>query len=158
MDGLAEKQLQVPKEIQEYWNIRHQLSEVDGILLKGEKLIIHNALRSNMTKNIHMGHMGIVKCLQRVREVMFWPGMNKAIEHTIANCDVCQEHHDSNTKEPLLPGPIPERPWEVIATDLFQWSSRDYLLIVDYYSCFIEVTLLEDITSSTVVHHTKSIL
>ena len=82
-----EKQSQVPKEIQEYWNIRDQLSEVDGILLKGEKLIIPNALRNSMIKRIHMGHMGIVKCSQRAREVMFWPGMNKAIEHTIANCD-----------------------------------------------------------------------
>ena len=156
--GWPEKQSQVPKEIQEYWNIRDQLSEVDGILLKGEKLIIPNALRSSMIKRIHMGHMGIVKCSQRAREVMFWPGMNKAIEHTIANCDVCQEHRDSNPKEPMLPGPMPERPWEVVATDLFQWSGRDYLLMVDYYSRFIEVKLLENTSSSTVVHHTKSIL
>ena len=156
--GWPEKQSQVPKEIQEYWNIRDQLSEVDGILLKGEKLIIPNALRNSMIKRIHMGHMGIVKCSQRAREVMFWPGMNKAIEHTIANCDVCQEHRDSNPKEPMLPGPMPERPWEIVATDLFQWSGRDYLLMVDYYSRFIEVKLLENTSSSTVVHHTKSIL
>ena len=32
--GWPEKQSQVPKKIQEYWNIRDQLSEVDGILLK----------------------------------------------------------------------------------------------------------------------------
>ena len=41
---------------------------------------------------------------------------------------------------------------------LFQWSGRDYLLMVDYYSRFIEVKLLENTSSSTVVHHTKSIL
>ena len=75
---------------------------------------------------------------------MFWPGMNKAIEHTIENCDVYHEYCDSNPKEPMLPGPIPERPWEVIATDLFQWSSGDYLLVVNYYSRFIEVKLLEN--------------
>ena len=32
--GWPEKQSQVPKKIQEYWNIRDQLSEIDGILLK----------------------------------------------------------------------------------------------------------------------------
>ena len=105
-----------------------------------------------------MCHMGMVKWSQRAREVMFWPGMNKAIEHTIENCDVYHEYCDSNPKEPMLPGPIPERPWEVIATDLFQWSSGDYLLVVNYYSRFIEVELLENTTSSTVVHHTKLIL
>ena len=97
--GWPEKQSQVPKEIQEYWNIRDQLSEVDGILLKGEKLIIPNALRNSMIKRIHMGYMGIVKCSQRAREVMLWPIMNKAIEHTIANCDVCHIWKNQRTRK-----------------------------------------------------------
>ena len=49
--GWPEKQSQVPKKIQENWNVCDQLSEVDGILL------IPNALRSSMIKRIHMGHM-----------------------------------------------------------------------------------------------------
>lgn len=37
-----------------------------------------------------------------------------------ANGIKAQEYRDSNPKEPMLSGPMPERPWEVVATDLFQ--------------------------------------
>lgn len=36
-------------------------------------------------------------------------------------------------------------------------SSKDYLLLVDYYSRYIEIRMLENTTSATVIHHTKSI-
>ena len=113
--GWPEEQSQVPEEIRDYWDLRDQLSEADEILLKGEKLIIPQNLRGNMLDRIHIGHMGITKCSQRAREVMFWPGMNKAIEQMVSRCTICQEYHDSNSKEPMLSGPMPERPWEVVA-------------------------------------------
>ena len=56
----------------------------------------------------------------------------------------------------MVPGPVPDHPWEDIATDLFQWNGSDYLLIVDYYSRFIEVSKFEDTSSKSVVTHTKS--
>ena len=155
--GWPEVQSQVPEEIRDYWHLRDQLSEADEILLKGEKLIIPPNLRGNMLDRIHIGHMGITKCSQRAREVMFWPGMNKAIEQMVSRCTICQEYRDSNPKEPMLSGPMSERPWEVVATDLFQWDNKDYLLLVDYYSRYIEIRMLENTTSATVIHHTKSI-
>ena len=69
--GWPEVQSQVPEEIRDYRDLRDQLSEADEILLKGEKLIIPPNLRGNMLDQIHMGHMGITKCSQRAREVMF---------------------------------------------------------------------------------------
>ncbi|KAL5510119.1 hypothetical protein EMCRGX_G005608 [Ephydatia muelleri] len=155
--GWPEVQSQVAEEIRDYWHLRDQLSEADEILLKGEKLIIPQNLRGNMLDRIHIGHMGITKCSQRAREVMFWPGMNKAIEQMVSRCTICQEYRDSNPKEPMLSGPMLEHPWEVVATDLFQWDNKDYLLLVDYYSRYVEIRILENTTSATVIHHTKSI-
>ena len=57
----------------------------------------------------------------------------------------------------MLPGPTPDRPWDIVATDLFQWENRNYLLIVDYYSRYFETAKLEDLTSTSVINHTKSI-
>ena len=99
----------------------------------------------------------MTKCIQRAKEVMFWPGMSKEIEHVVQGCDRCQEYRVSNTKEPMLPGPTPDRPWDIVATDLFQWENRNYLLIVDYYSRYFETEKLEDLTSTSVINHTKSI-
>ena len=71
---------------------------------------------------------------------------------------MCQEYRASNQKEPMIPGPTPKHPWEEIATDLFHWSDHDYLIIVDYFSRYIELCKLDDTSSKSIVTHTKSVL
>jgi transposase InsO family protein len=41
--------------------------------------------------------------------------------------------------------------------DLFHWEQRDYLLVVDYYSRYVEVAKLDDTKSRTAVNYTKLI-
>ena len=88
---------------------------------------------------------------------MFWPGMNKEITEMVEKFDACQNYQYSNRKEPMVQGQIPEGPWDMVATDLFQWDGADYLLIVDYYSRFIEFCTLPNTSSSMVIIQTKSI-
>ncbi|KAL5502651.1 hypothetical protein EMCRGX_G009456 [Ephydatia muelleri] len=83
--------------------------------------------------------------------------MNKENTEMVKKCDACQNYQYSNQKEPMVQGQIPEGPWDMVATDLFQWDGADYLLIVDYYSRFIEFCRLPNTSSSMVIIHTKSI-
>ena len=69
LNGWPVIQSQIPEEVRPYWNFRDELSEADGVLLKGERLIIPSCLQQNILQRIHMGHMGITKCTQRAREV-----------------------------------------------------------------------------------------
>ena len=110
-----------------------------------------------MLKRIHMGHMGIVKCSQRAKELMFWPGMYKAIENMVNQCDTCQEYRfePEGTNDPRT---YPQTPREEVATDLFHWNDHDYLIIMDYFSRYIEVCKLEHTSSKSIVTHTKSVL
>ena len=57
----------------------------------------------------------------------------------------------------LVPSTFPSLPWEIIATDLFQWKGHTYLLIVDYFSRYIEISKLTGETSAEVIRHMKSI-
>ena len=59
--------------------------------------------------------------------------------------------------EPLIPFPFPQRPWQRVGTDLFEWKKTDYLLVVDYYSRFIEIAKLTLTTAMGVISHLKSI-
>ena len=59
--------------------------------------------------------------------------------------------------EPLHPSPLPELPFQKVGTDLFEWDKKVYLLVIDYYSCFIEIAQLTGSSSAEVVRHTKSI-
>ena len=87
MNGWPDSQSQIPEEMRPYWNFRDELSEADGVLLKGERLIIPSCLQQDILQRIHMGHMGITRCTQRAREVVFWPGMNKEITEMVEKCD-----------------------------------------------------------------------
>ena len=58
--------------------------------------------------------------------------------------------------EPLRPSPLPELPFQKVGTDLFEWD-KIYLLVIDYYSRFIEIAQLTGSSSAEVVRHTKSI-
>lgn len=88
--------------ISECWSHHDEITEADRLLLKGEKIIIPHNLRADMLRCIHTGHFGVEKSKHRARDIMFWPGMSKEIEKTVTNCDVCQTHCNTNTKEPML--------------------------------------------------------
>jgi len=85
-----------------------------------------------------VSHLGIVKCKQRARDVVFWPGMGKEIEEMISESDTCQEYRASNPKEPMIARQIPTRSWEIVAIDLFTWNGSDYLVVVDYNLRFLK--------------------
>ena len=154
--GWSNKISQVPKEIQEFWNFRDELCETDGLILKRGHIVIPLVMRPEILKKLHVSNLGIVKCKERAQDIVFWPGMNKAIEEMIAKCDTCQEYQTSNPKEPMVTGQIPTKPCEIVATDIFSWNGNDYLLIVDYYSRFIELAKLNDTKSESVITYTKT--
>ena len=57
----------------------------------------------------------------------------------------------------MKPTPYPQRPWEIVAKDLFTFHSDWYLLVTDFYSRYPEVAKLERLTSKEVILHCKSI-
>ena len=60
-----------------YYHFRGDITEIDGVLVKGPKVIIPKTLQGDMLKKIHEGHLGIEKCQARARQVMYWPNINK---------------------------------------------------------------------------------
>ncbi|XP_014667284.1 PREDICTED: uncharacterized protein K02A2.6-like [Priapulus caudatus] len=141
----------------EFWNIRDELTILDGIIMKGHKIYIPSELRTRFLENIHAGHMGVEKCLSRARDIVFWPRITAEITDMVLRCEVCLERRNSNVKEPLTCHKVPEYPWQVVASDLFTWEGSDYLVVVDYYSRFFEVEKLTSTTSSCVINRLKRI-
>ena len=109
-----------------------------------------------MLKIIHASHMGIDKCKRRARDVIYWPGMSSQIEDVVSTCSICNTYLRSNTKKPMIPHDVPNRPWSQVGADLFQLNGHQYLLLVDYCSGFIEVSMLHNTRSSQIITHCKS--
>ena len=52
---------------------------------------------------------------------------------------------------------LPDRPWQKVSTDLFELTGRKYLVVMDYYSRFIEILTLFETASQTVIQKLKSV-
>ena len=68
-----------------------------------------------------------------------------------SNCEIWPEYQAHNQSQPLQTHDIPERPWRRVASDLFTLYSKNYIVFVDCYTDFIEVSELPDSTSETVI-------
>ena len=100
--GWPDAKQDLPTECLPYWNYRDEISTSEGILFKGEKVIVPNSMRTEMLKCIHSSHLDIEKCKRRARDILFWPGMNSQIQDVVSNCNICNMYQKRNTKEPTV--------------------------------------------------------
>ncbi len=90
LSGWPEDRQAVPDGAKPYCDCRDELTVSDELVFRGEMIVIPTTLRPNMLKIIHQAHLGIIKCKQLARDVIFWPGINKQIEDIVSKCDTCQ--------------------------------------------------------------------
>ena len=159
-DGFPKKMKDLPTAIRSFWSFRDELSIEDGIILKGDQVIIPSQLQGYYLSKIHEGHLGITRCQQRAKSSVFWPGINQDIIDLITKCLSCQKYQKSQPKqpmEPILPG-IPSIPWHTLGCDLFSLFSKNYLVIGDYHSKYPFVECINSETSKEITSKTKKIL
>ena len=142
MVGLKKEVLKSPPCTHPFWNNRDELTIQNGILFKGMKVVIPQALRHEMIKRTHSSHLGIEASLRKARDVIYWPGMNAEIREFIRQCSTCNELGQKQCKEPMMTHDIPKHPWSRVGKDLFSCLGKEYLITVDYYSDFWELDLL----------------
>ena len=82
-----------PKNMREYWAVKDELSTADGLIFKGEAIVISPGLRKEVLRQIHPGHVGMERSKLRARELVFWPGMSKQIEDVVSSCEVCIQNY-----------------------------------------------------------------
>ena len=156
MDGWPANKSPVPEHLLPYWSFRDELSINNGIIYKGVQAVIPLSMQREMLKKIHSSHMGAASNLRMCRDIVFWPGFQAAIKDVCQSCGQCAQYNVENQKEPMKSLPIPEYPWQWVSQDLFKFSGDDYLVTVDHFSDFIEVDLLENTLSATVITKTKA--
>lgn len=145
------------KELKIYYSLKEYIHVKDNIVYLQDKIVIPKHIRKEMLMIIHTGHTGIVKCKKRARNVMYWPGMSQDIEKFVLSCNSCEKYRQSNSKEPLMSHDVPSLPFYKIGMDICTYSRKDYLVIVDYYSKWIEVKYLNDKTADSVIKNLLTI-
>ena len=125
---------QLPTDCRRYWNVRHNLSIDDNLILLGCRLLIPTEMRRDVLLQLHESHQGMIRTKERARLVVYWPGLDNDIDNIILSCKTCQDMLPSNHREPITCKPRPSRPFQAIAVDFCSYAGREYLITVDCYT------------------------
>ena len=114
-----------------YKPIWQELSIGLGILLRGERVVLPQALVGEAVDIAHKGHMGIAKTKQLLRSTVWFPKMDARAEAHVKQCLPCQAVTPESHREPLKMTPLPDEPWEMVAADIFgPLPNGDKVLVV----------------------------
>ncbi|CAC5409522.1 unnamed protein product [Mytilus coruscus] len=93
----------------------------------------------------HEGHQGIVKKKLRLREKVWWPGIDQDAENLVKSCRACQVVGPVPKQEPIMRTQLPDGPWQDLCADLMgPFPTGEYVfVVVDYYSRWQEVAILK---------------
>lgn len=150
--GWSEYEKQVPEAVKDFYKVRGELSVVDGLVVRGSRIVIPTTLRSEMIERIHDGHQGLLKCRERAKQSVWWPGISKDIKAKVSQCDFCNKNRHTQNKEPLMSTVLPDRPWQKVGVDLCEYNKQTYLVASDCYcySRYLEVLSLSAATTTQV--------
>lgn len=148
---------EVEEHLKPYFAVKSSLSLDDGVLLYSNRIVVPAVLRPSVLKNIHEGHQGIHKSTERAKLFVWWPRMAEEIKSIVGACSFCEEHRNANKHEPLIPSPLPERPWQEVAADFCDFQNKKYLVVVDKFSRWIEIIYVPRADAECTVNKFKSL-
>ena len=126
-------------------------------MFTNDRIVIPAKLRPEMLKLIHESHFGVEKCKSRARKLLYWPRISYDIECLIRECDVCTRFCNKHQREPLMSHDIPNARFYKIGVDIMTFKNIDYLVVVDYFSKFPKMCVLNDKTAKTIIEQLKCI-
>ena len=75
-----------PPAVQPYYDERSELVESQGLVFRGEQLVVPLSLLKDMLIQLHRSHIGTGGCVRRAREILYWPRMrNKRLCFALYN-------------------------------------------------------------------------
>ena len=149
--GWPDEKSKVPPLVKPYSKFHDELTIQDSVIFKGTRIVVPASPRKEMIQKVHEGHLGVESCLKRAKEVFFWPLINAEIRDYVSNCSVCNTLQPSQCREPLNTHEVPGRPWATVATDIFSYNGDNFIVVVDYYSNFIEMERITSTSSRSVI-------
>lgn len=151
LDGWPSDKSKVSGGVLPYFKIRNDLFIEDGVLYYGDRIIVPLSLRKYILSLLHEAHLGINKTRARAREIFYWPLMNLNIEAVVQNCLTCNVFSKSTSREPLIPHDIPNLPFSKVCCDILEYESKSYLVMMDYFSKWIELKRIKKKDSREII-------
>ena len=90
LEGWPESKVDINTQTSAYFAMRDELVVNDGLIFKGERVIVPRGMRKQIKQRLYMSHLGADSMLRRARECVFWPGMAADIRQLAGDGEACQ--------------------------------------------------------------------
>ena len=157
IQGWPNRQQDCVQQLQSYHTFKEELSVTDGLVFKGERLVIPQSLQSKALQAIHRSHMGIQKTLDRSKGCFYWPGISKDITSVCETCEDCLKYGKRQQKEPKGHVRDASEAWESIATDIFEYKGKFFLIVSCRFSGFIVVRPMSSHSTAETIQQFQNI-
>ena len=99
-------------DLKPYKEIFTELTNVEGMVLRGERIVIPSMLRDKTVEIAHKAHQGMVRTKQILRAHVWFPGVDVHVHKVIRKCIPCQAVTPEFHREPLQMTPLISGPWK----------------------------------------------
>ena len=109
---------QIQKELKEIAKVKDELTEHDGVLLRGTQIVLPTTLRDKAVAIAHEGHQGIDRTKSLIRSKLWFPRINEMVEKAVKTCLACQvTNTEPKRMEPLEMSQMPDKTlaWTFVA-------------------------------------------
>lgn len=139
-------------DLQPYWEHRASLSDVQGVIMLNDRVVVPKVFRQRVIETLHEAHPGIDRMKGLARSYVYWPNIDKDLTLRVQQCAPCARTAKMPVKTLLKSWPLARRPLERIHIDIAEPEKGDfYLVIVDAHSKWPEVFRTKTVTSTYVI-------
>lgn len=107
----------------------------------------------------HEGHVGMRAMRRRIRDMFWWPDLDRDVEHWVRECFACalSDKSQVTVPSPVEAVPFPEKPWVKLGMDIIgsmnmlREGQRYGIVLVDYCYRWPEVKFVQNANTSEVI-------
>ena len=121
-----------------------ELSMQEGVVMRGDRVVIPKTLRTDVLEAAHMGHPGKEGMIRQMRLSCWWPRSGTDTKEFEESCLPCLASVDSNKTPPMQIRDTPDRPWQHCSADYKGPIAGKYYfhVLIDNYSRWPEVAMV----------------
>ena len=158
-EGWSEmEQCDMNNELKPFFNKRVELSLHQGCIMWGARVVIPDNLKKVVLKELHEGHVGVVKMKALARSYLWWPTIDIDIENMAKSCSGCTANKVNPPEAPIHPWEFPTKPWSRVHIDFAgPFMGYMYLVLVDAYSKWPIVKVMKNTTATQTVEVVRAV-
>lgn len=130
---------EVPAEFKDFVNKKEDLSYEGDILLYQGRIVVPKVLVRKALEMLHKNHIGSMRMKLLARPYLFWVGMDKDLEGFTKSCEICQSCNTDHRAKTFAAWPSAKRPMERVHIDFFYKAGKEFLILVDAYSSWVDI-------------------